>query len=240
MGRGLVRALDICCGKGGWTDALKEQGFETWGIDLHAQPDYKGIFRKGDVLSFWWSELDGFYLDEECLGHFDFICASTPCEEFSIHGLKCFHPNPKFPAMGIKLFTHVREVCERSGVPYVMENVRSAEKFIGKAVNHCGPFYLWGNAVPAIFPKEAYKVNKGTKFGLDKDGTRNQRKLHDQYYRTGSNSKARAEHTATVAMIPKLVSRCVAETALAIVDVNRSPVAQPALIESAWQELEEK
>ncbi len=41
----------------------------------------------------------------------------------------------------------------------------AAEKFAGKAVQHCGPFYFWGNAVPAIFPRESYRVQKGIDMG---------------------------------------------------------------------------
>ena len=95
---------------------------------------------------------------DEVLGNFDFICASSPCEQFSVHGMKHFHPNPPYPELGIKLFNHTRAICEASGVPYVMENVRAAQQFVGQAVNHCGPFYLWGNAVPVLMPQG---VNKG-------------------------------------------------------------------------------
>jgi len=83
----------------------------------------------------------------------DFICASSPCGEFSVHGMKHFHPNPKHPEMGIALFNHTRSICEASGVPYVMENVRAAQQFVGNAVHHCGSFYLWGNAVSPILPQ---------------------------------------------------------------------------------------
>ena len=90
---------------------------------------------------------------------FDFICASSPCEEFSVHGMKHFHPNPKYPEMGLKLFNHTRALCEASGVPYVMENVRAAQQFVGQAERHCGSFYLWGNGIPPLIPKG---ITKGT------------------------------------------------------------------------------
>ena len=42
-------------------------------------------------------------------------------------------------------------------MPYVIENVRAAQQFVGNAVHHCGPFYLWGTGVPAIIPPSAKK-----------------------------------------------------------------------------------
>jgi hypothetical protein len=93
---------------------------------------------------------------------FDFIVASPPCEQFSVHGMKHFHPNPPYPELAIKLFNHTRKLCEASGVPYVMENVRYAQGFVGNAENHCGPFYLWGNAVPPIMPQG---IKKGFQTG---------------------------------------------------------------------------
>lgn len=113
------------------------------GIDLvESTPPNYCKFLQRDVLALsaeWVREQD-----------FDFICASSPCEQFSVHGMKHFHPNPPYPELGIRLFEHTRSICEASGVPYVMENVRAAQQFVGNAVHHCGPFYLWGTGVPPI------------------------------------------------------------------------------------------
>jgi hypothetical protein len=62
--------------------------------------------------------------------------------------------------MGIRLFSHTRALCEATGLPYVMENVRAAQDFVGKAANHCGSFYLWGSGVPPILPQG---ITKGMK-----------------------------------------------------------------------------
>ena len=51
----------------------------------------------------------------------DFICASSPCEQFSVHGMKHFHPNPKYPEMGLRLFNHTRMLCESVGFLVVEE-----------------------------------------------------------------------------------------------------------------------
>ena len=152
--------LDLFCGRFGWSEAFLERGWSSLGVDLiepERIPD-RCTFLQRDILSIEslsspsWVAL---------YGRPDFICASSPCEEFSLHGMKCFHKNPPYPAMGIKLFNHTRALCEASGIPYVMENVRSAQEFVGKAVHRCGPFYLWGNAVP---PLMAQGVTKGNSF----------------------------------------------------------------------------
>jgi hypothetical protein len=154
---------------------------------------------------------------ESLTGHLpDFIVASSPCEEFSVHGMKHFHPNPKYPEIGIKLFNHTRKLCEVAGVPYVMENVRSAQKFVGNAVSHCGPFYLWGTGVPPL-------LNQGIKKGIDMGGSQVvkglsraeitvYRKQFDMMW-SGSKSEARKQATAKAATIPPELANCVADYA---------------------------
>lgn len=139
-----MKMLDLFCGRWGWSRKFAERGHECVGIDLTPTPDIPAncTFLQQDILNIKprWIELQGF----------DFICASSPCEQFSVHGMKHFHPNPPYPELGIKLFEHTRALCEASGVPYVMENVRAAQAFVGQAQHHCGPFYLWGTGVPPL------------------------------------------------------------------------------------------
>lgn len=150
----------------------------------------------------------------------DFICASPPCEQFSVHGMKHFHPNPAHPEGGIKLFNLTRDLCEASGVPYVLENVRSAQKFVGNAVHHCGPFYLWGNAVPPLLHRG---ITKGMKIGggaealkikqtLGRAALREYRREHDVLWQS-SKSAARKEYTAKFASIPPELANCVCDYA---------------------------
>jgi hypothetical protein len=138
---------------------------------------------------------------------YDFICASSPCEQFSVHGMKHFHPNPKYPELGLKLFNHTRMLCDASGVPYVMENVRAAQKFVGNAVNHCGPFYLWGSGVPPL-------LHSGITKGFNKmQWDRITHKWSDEI--NGIGAKSRASVSAT---IPPELASCVADYAERILE----------------------
>jgi hypothetical protein len=206
-----MRMLDLFCGRLGWSKAFLARGWDVTAIDLIEPPEVPrpSVFMKDDVMNveaLWCSQ-------------FDFICASSPCEEFSVHGMKHFHPNPKYPENGIRLFNHTREICEASGVPYVMENVRAAQQFVGRAVHHCGPFYLWGTGVPAILPQG---IVKGTRItpgnivqkALDKGDTAAVRAIRRQQQRefsarAGGASKA----PALSATIPPELANCVADYA---------------------------
>jgi hypothetical protein len=240
--------LDLFCGRLGWSKAFLARGWECVGVDLVEPPEIPQGFQffACDVLEIRIGE-GGYafrpnpvapdYLTP--LGQFDFICASSPCEQFSVHGMKHFHPNPPYPELGIKLFNHTREICEESGVPYVMENVRAAQQFVGKAAHHCGSFYLWGNGVPPLMHQGIVKV------GGDKDGPtvarmspeqraehrkefprifpEHQKRLRERYGMTGtrqawSGSKARAELTAQVATIPPELANCVADYAERLIE----------------------
>lgn len=203
--------VDLFCGRGGWTKGFLKMGWRVRGIDLNPHPDYpkEAEFVQADILA----------LTAAGLADADFICCSSPCEEFSVHCMKHFHPNPKPPVMGIKLFEHSRAICEASGKPYVMENVRCAEKFVGRSVNHCGPFYLWGNAVPAIMPGGLYSVTKGIDVGSSakiRDMTIEEKREYRKQFiwnQGWSSSKQRKRDTAKAAEIPHGLSEYLASTA---------------------------
>lgn len=225
-----MRMLDICCGRFGWGKAFAERGWDVVGIDLVEPPEipHGCTFLRADILNLGWLPGEGLVYSGPfgivSLGFFDFICASTPCENFSVHGMKCFHPNPPYPELGIKLFNHVRHLCEASGVPYVMENVRAAQAFVGDAVHHCGPFYLWGNAVPLLLPKNGI-ISKGIDVGNSKliktMSKEEKRKYRSQFTwnQAWSSSTKQMRDTAKAATIPPELANCVCEFAERICEV---------------------
>ena len=225
------RMLDLFCGRWGWSKAFAERGWDCVGIDLVAPPEVPQgcLFIQADITRLHYAEEYGWYISlhgrvpSRYLRKFDFICASSPCEQFSVHGMKHFHPDPPYPELGIKLFEHTRAECERSGTPYVMENVRPAQKFVGNAVDHCGPFYLWGNGLPALLPR--HKITKGIDVGsskLVKTMTIEQRREYRAQFvwnQAWSSSTKRKRDTAKAAEIPLELSTAVcnyAENLLAI------------------------
>ncbi len=84
------------------------------------------------------------------------IVASPPCQAYSYRAMpwkraKALPPpdNSLFEAC----FRIQREACEAAGkhIPLVAENVRGAQKWVGRAGWHFGSFYLWGD-IPALMP----------------------------------------------------------------------------------------
>jgi len=207
-----MRLLDLFCGRWGWSRAFAARGWECVGIDLTVPPEIPEgcTFVQADILTLSWGPHFGFLVGPdgaECeqLGHFDFICASSPCEQFACFGMPHFQPNPPYPELGISLFNHTRRICEESGVPYVMENVRSAQKFVGIAEHHCGSFFLWGSAVPMLMPQGITK----SKWTMQKD-------------RPGNAAPEcwwpRKKRAAQLATIPLELSSCVCDYAERILE----------------------
>lgn len=188
--------LDLFCGRLGWSKAFLARGWECWGFDLVEPPELPAGFKfvRRDVMD----------LTSSMLGLADFICASSPCQEFST--LRNFQQPTPYPVRGIELFNHTRAICEDSGIPYVLENVAGAMRFVGRAENHCGPFYLWGNAVPPILPQG---IRKGlTQLVMGCRETKGQ-----QNWNIRPGGKLSRNDAGLVATIPPELANCVADYA---------------------------
>ncbi len=144
--------IDLYCGLGGWSEAFIAEGYECIGFDIEAHDygtgGYPGELRIRDVRSIHGSELK----DATC------IVGSSPCQEFSYRAMpwkraKALPP----PYLGIELFNAQfriqREAIEAAGhyIPMVVENVRGAQKWVGRSRWNYGSFHLWGD-VPALMP----------------------------------------------------------------------------------------
>jgi len=212
------RMLDLFAGRLGWSKAFLARGWEVTAVDLVEPPEIPAgvTFINADVMDVEYSrELGEWILVDDLsegyqrLGKFDFGAGSSPCEEFAVWGMRHFHPNPQFPEGGVRLFNHTRCQFEKSGIPYVMENVRAARQFVGPSEHRCGPFHIWGKGVPPLMPQG---ITKG--FGA-----------WDRKYilTTGSSkSKRRKELKAKWAEIPPELANCVAEYAEWLVDHKAS------------------
>lgn len=143
-------AIDLFCGLGGWTEGLLAEGYEVIGFDIerhvYGEHRYPAQLVVQDVLT-----LRGSQFRDAAL-----IVASPPCQAYSYRAMpwkraKALPPpdNSLFEAC----FRIQREACEDTGrhIPLIVENVRGAQKWVGRARWNFGSFYLWGD-VPALMP----------------------------------------------------------------------------------------
>lgn len=124
--------LDLFCCGGGASEGYSRAGFTVTGVDIQAQPEYRHTFHQGDALE---------YL--EAYGDtFDVIHASPPCQGYSSHVSSA--SSAWTPTKGKdepRLIGHVRELCQRIGKPYVIENVMGARRSMNANLMLCGTMF---------------------------------------------------------------------------------------------------
>jgi hypothetical protein len=143
-------AIDLYCGLGGWTEGLLAEGYDVVGFDnerhIYGDRQYPAQLVLQDVLTLHGSQFRNAAL----------IVASPPCQAYSYRAMpwkraKALPPpsNELFNAC----FRVQQEPSEAAGhhIPSVVENVRGAQRWVGRAAWHYGSFYLWGD-VPALMP----------------------------------------------------------------------------------------
>lgn len=135
-------AIDLYCGSGGWTAGLQAEGFRVIGVDLERHPDYTGDLIIADTRTLAGAQFAAATI----------ITASPPCQEFSRWDQPWpLTKNHRRTQPDLTLVQAAFRIAAEAGAPIIMENVRGAQRFIGPARAHYGPFYLWGD-VPALLP----------------------------------------------------------------------------------------
>jgi len=145
--------IDLFCGSFGWSQGWLELGGRVVGFDLEHEPHHGPVPRGADLVLQDVRTINGALFKDASL-----IVASSPCQEFSYRAMpwkraKALGP----PLLGIELFAQAeriqREAIAAAGhfIPMVQENVRGAQKYVGRARWHHGSYYLWGD-VPALMP----------------------------------------------------------------------------------------
>lgn len=86
----------------------------------------------------------------------------------------------------------------------IIENVRGAQYFWGRAQWRCGPYYLWGD-VPALFPH--IRIKRKNVIDDVKNGDRRGLKVNANF---SSTSLQRKQLTAEAAKIPLELSSYIA------------------------------
>ncbi len=88
----------------------------------------------------------------EFRGRARLVLASPPCDEYARFTMPWTRArNPPEPSL--ILWEACERIAQEAGAPLVLENVQSAQRWHGPARWHFGPFYLWGDGVPAIMPR---------------------------------------------------------------------------------------
>lgn len=143
MNHGPVRLiLDLFCGAGGASVGYQRAfpDAQIVGVDINPQPDYPFRFFQSDALDlpyYWYFEAD-------------LIHASPPCQALTSvsnrwrgkGGVADSHPN---------LIPATRELLLRSRVPYVIENVVGAKKWMLNPIILSGGYFGLGVERPRLF-----------------------------------------------------------------------------------------
>jgi hypothetical protein len=143
-------AIDLYCGLGGWAEGFLAEGYRVIGFDIEAH-DYGTGGYPGDLVLRDVRSIHGAEFRDAVV-----IVASPPCQAYSYRAMpwkraKALPPpdNTLFDAC----FRIQREASEAAGhhIPLIVENVRGAQKWVGRARWHFGSYFLWGD-VPALMP----------------------------------------------------------------------------------------
>lgn len=156
-------AIDLFCGLGGWAEGFLSEGYDVIGFDIEARP-YPGQLVLQDVLTLHGSQ----FRNAAC------IVASPPCQKYSYMAMPWTRAKQQaqqlldspdkieqLNALFNACFRIQREATEAADcdIPMVVENVKGAQPWVGRAKWHYGSFYLWGD-VPALMPFAAGRKSK--------------------------------------------------------------------------------
>jgi hypothetical protein len=150
--------IDLYCGLGGWAEGFVSEGWSVVGFDIerhcYGQHRYPAQLVLQDVLTLHGSQ----FRDAAC------IVASPPCQRYSYMAMpfsrgkreaswqRWLRDSPFSTGYDLNdlfnaCFRIQREASEAAGrrIPLVVENVKGAQLWVGRAKANFGSYYLWGD-----------------------------------------------------------------------------------------------
>lgn len=121
-------ALDLFCCAGGAARGLHDAGYDIVGVDIEDQPRYPYRFIKGDAFDWLLRDLSAF----------DLIWASPKCQSHSV----CT-PVAARSSHAVQL-PDVLSALRGQSVPFIVENVSGAQRYMQSPVMLCGSMFGLG------------------------------------------------------------------------------------------------
>ncbi len=154
--------IDLFCGLGGWAEGFLAEGYDVIGFDIerhdYGTGGYPGQLVLQDVLT-----LDGRQFRDAAV-----IVASPPCQAYSYRAMP-WKRAKALPPPDNTLFEACFRIAREAGAPIVIENVKGAQLWVGRAKWHYGSYYLWGD-VPALMPSAKQLKVPGFNFHAHEKG----------------------------------------------------------------------
>ena len=158
-----MRVFDLFCGLGGWVQSFPKS-WDITGYDIvDFSREYPGKFVQCDLLNF-----------NDFPDNIDIVVSSPPCTEFSKSSLPkswaCNRNKEPDIENALKLFNRAKQIINQVKPEYwIIENVRGAQKYVGKSNFHIGSRYFWTNIEPFQVNSEKDEIYGKTKMGPQKD-----------------------------------------------------------------------
>jgi len=122
-----MKALDLFCGLGGWSDGLAMEGFDVLGVDIEAK--IAELYKHPVICT------DVRMLDGSRFTGFDLIVGSPPCREFTTMAKAFGHRWKKPPCLdsGLELVNSFLGFVDAAQPRFwLMENHPNLAKYIGE------------------------------------------------------------------------------------------------------------
>lgn len=136
-----MRILDLFCCGGGASMGICKLGHELVGVDIEPQPEYPFEFIQKDVFTL---------TSEWVKDNFDAVWASPKCQAFSIATSR------EQKQKELNQIPDTRELLEKTGLPYVIENVPLAP--LKQDLLLCGEMFGLRVIRHRIFEIKGFKV----------------------------------------------------------------------------------